>query len=313
MFGFNISNQRQCRRTVGCATALVLCVLTVVGCSSRTTPAPVTQVYTGNTIYDYEAASLAAASYQVQAGETLYSIAFRANIDVRELAQMNQLSAPFTIYPGQILRLKALAQPLTQGAQARAKPSVERVSATPPSRPTETSQSATNRTQAVETKTVASTQQKEYVGVEATDSTSKQQSVSVRPTPEPQVRNQDVVWQWPVDGEVIRDFSLQQAGNKGLDFGGQRGAPVRAAAAGKVVYVGSALRGYGRLIILKHNDDFITAYAHNDELLVSEQQWVEAGQTIARMGSSDSDRVKLHFEVRFRGKSVNPRNYLPKR
>lgn len=310
MFGFSIVRQRRYSRSVVRRGTLVLCLLSLVGCSSRTTPAPVTQVYTGNTIYDYEAASLSAASYQVQAGETLYSIAFRANIDVRELAQMNQLSAPFTIYPGQILRLQGASETLAQSFPAAAKPAATTTS----TRPTTAPKPTNNRTQTVETKTVASTQQKEYVGVEATDSTSKQQSVSVRPpTPEPQVRNQDVVWQWPVDGEVTRDFSLQQAGNKGLDFGGQRGAPVRAAAAGKVVYVGSALRGYGRLIILKHNDDFITAYAHNDELLVSEQQWVEAGQTIARMGSSDSDRVKLHFEVRFRGKSVNPRNYLPRR
>ena len=96
-----------------------------------------------------------------------------------------------------------------------------------------------------------------------------------------------------------------------MDFAGQKGDAVHAAAAGKVVYVGSGLRGYGNLIILKHNDDFITAYAHNEKILVTEQQWVDVGQPIAEMGDSGTTRVMLHFEVRYRGKSVNPRHYLP--
>ena len=126
------------------------------------------------------------------------------------------------------------------------------------------------------------------------------------------VANKDIQWRWPVTGAVIEDFSLSERGNKGLDFAGNRGDPVRAAAAGKVVYVGSALRCFGQLIILKHNDDFITAYAHNDKILVQEQDWVDVGETIAEMGDSGTQRVKLHFEVRYRGKSVNPRHYLPK-
>lgn len=111
---------------------------------------------------------------------------------------------------------------------------------------------------------------------------------------------------------MIRDFSTAAAGNKGLDFAGTKGDPVYAAAAGKVVYAGNALKGYGNLIILKHNDDYITAYAHNDKLLIKEQQWVSAGDVIAEMGNTEAERVKLHFEVRFRGKSVNPRHYLPR-
>ena len=123
--------------------------------------------------------------------------------------------------------------------------------------------------------------------------------------------NAELAWQWPSTGKVIEHFSLKDRGNKGLDFAGDRGDPVKAAAAGKVVYVGSALRGFGNLIILKHNDDYITAYAHNEDILVKEKEWVDMGETIARMGDSGAKQVKLHFEVRFRGKSVNPEHYLP--
>lgn len=270
------------------ATSLVILLH---GCGSRSQPAPVSSVYKGKTIHDYERASLTSSSYQVGEGETLYSIAFRANVDVRSLAQLNNLSAPYTIYPGQTLQLKRSSARSTQRVESKPKS---------PQRTTNNQQS----------KPIADISQKEYL--ENKNTTKQVVRVPVPSTPEPRVANADITWQWPSEAPVIAEFSLQQAGNKGIDFGGERGAPVLAAAAGKVVYVGNALRGFGRLIILKHNDDFITAYAHNDALLVKEQQFVRAGEEIARMGSSDADRVKLHFEVRFRGKSVNPRNYLPK-
>jgi len=276
----------------------LMVALVLVGCAGRTEPAPVRTIYTGKSIYDYERASLATSAYEVKAGETLYSIAFRANKDVRELAALNNISAPYTIYPGQSLRIESSSA----------------ISASPPKKPANSSSKQASspvkaKPVARQPKPVAESQKKEYV-----ENVAKKQRPIERPktSVEPQLSNAEIAWQWPSKGPVIGDFSLQQAGNKGLDFGGERGDPVQAAAAGKVVYVGNALRGFGRLIILKHNDDFITAYAHNDELLVKEQDWVTKGQEIALMGSSDSDRVKLHFEVRFRGKSVNPRHYLPK-
>lgn len=110
---------------------------------------------------------------------------------------------------------------------------------------------------------------------------------------------------------MISHFSTKQEGNKGIDIAGRQGDKIVAAADGVVVYAGNALRGYGRLVIIKHNDDYLSAYAHNDEILVQEQQNVNVGQQIAKMGNTDSEKVMLHFEVRFRGKSVNPMKYLP--
>ena len=116
---------------------------------------------------------------------------------------------------------------------------------------------------------------------------------------------------WPHQGQVIAGFD--EAKNKGLDFAGKAGDPVLAAADGKVVYAGSGLSGYGNLVILKHNNTFLTAYAHNQTLLVKEDQAVVKGQRIAEMGNSDADRVKLHFEIRKQGKPVDPSKYLPSR
>jgi len=116
---------------------------------------------------------------------------------------------------------------------------------------------------------------------------------------------------WPGNGAVLTGFD--EVKNKGVDIAGNAGDPVLAAAEGKVVYAGSGLRGYGNLIILKHNNTYLTAYAHNQTLLVKEDQTVKRGQKIAEMGNSDADRVKLHFEVRKQGKPVDPTKYLPAR
>ncbi|HPH14532.1 MAG TPA: peptidoglycan DD-metalloendopeptidase family protein [Burkholderiaceae bacterium] len=136
------------------------------------------------------------------------------------------------------------------------------------------------------------------------------------PTPAPvapaAVAPQDEInWIWPTNGVVLAGFD--EVKNKGLDLGGKAGDPVVAAADGRVVYVGAGLRGYGNLIILKHNNTYLTAYAHNQTLLVKEDQSVRQGQKIAEMGNSDSDRVKLHFEVRRQGKPVDPAKHLPPR
>ncbi|EKE84787.1 peptidoglycan DD-metalloendopeptidase family protein [Idiomarina xiamenensis] len=275
--------------------------MNLVACSSRQQPAPVSSVYTGKTVYDFTPSSLnQQQAYQVQRGETLYSIAFRADLDVNELARLNGLSAPYTIYPGQTIKLKPtkVASRGTNNTSSRSNGNKE------------SPKISTNGL----TKPVAKPPAKRYVDAKAQQKQQKKQP----PKPaswsssEAQVASADIRWQWPSTANVSSEFSLQELGNKGLDFSGQRGDPIVAAAAGKVVYVGNALRGYGQLIILKHNDDYITAYAHNDKLLVKEQQWVDAGQVIAQMGDTGSDTVKLHFELRFRGKSVNPRHYLPK-
>lgn len=250
------------------------------GCAQREEAAPVKKVYTGKSILDYERATLSSSTYEVAPGDTLYSIAFRADQDVRTLARYNQLSEPYTIYPGQVLRLQ---HSVTKSAQ-----------------------------------TLEQNEDKRYLKKERNKKVAQPvaKQPSVTPVSRSPVENfpdsKAIRWQWPVKSKVIREFSTAEAGNKGLDFAGQRNDPVYAAAAGKVVYAGNALKGYGNLIIMKHNDDYITAYAHNQQLLVKEQQWVNAGDEIARMGDTDAEQVKLHFEVRFRGKSVNPRHYLPR-
>jgi len=122
----------------------------------------------------------------------------------------------------------------------------------------------------------------------------------------------NIKWNWPAQGDVIAKFSLVSPVNKGIDIAGRLGEPVLAAAAGTVVYAGSGLLGYGNLVIIKHNDRYLSAYAHSDRLLVKENQQVKARQPIAEIGSSGTDKVKVHFEIRRDGKPVDPMRYLPK-
>lgn len=292
----------------------------LTGCAQRSEPAPVDSVYQGRTVHDFSRGSLSDQAYQVQRGDTLYSIAFRAEMDLRDIARLNNLNEPYNIQPGQVLRLAAEApnQPVAN-ANTVQRSSINR------------QKSVNERKDASETdlsRGIVSKSEQEY-GKNRTDQQSSQQSDSVRPAQQASVpppaaaaRSQTarstsslegpIEWQWPSQGRITRRFSNDRPGASGIIFSGSKGDPVTAAAAGKVVYVGSALRGFGRLIILKHNDDFITAYAHNDSLMVQEQEWVAAGQQIATMGDSDADDVRLRFELRYQGSSVNPEQYLPR-
>jgi lipoprotein NlpD len=132
-------------------------------------------------------------------------------------------------------------------------------------------------------------------------------STAKTPTPNAPVDR----WSWPAEGKVSRAYSAER--HKGIDLAGERGSPVMATAAGVVVYAGTGVTGYGALLIVKHNDTYLSAYGHNDALLVAEGQRVDAGQVIARMGSTSSDSVKLHFEIRRNGRPVNPTALLPQR
>ncbi len=123
---------------------------------------------------------------------------------------------------------------------------------------------------------------------------------------------QRVAWIWPTEGTILERYSVSGP-NKGIDIAGRKGQPILAAAAGQVVYEGGGLRGYGQLIIIKHNADFLSAYAHCDKIYVKEGNVIKRGQRIADMGSSGADRVKLHFEIRYRGAPVDPQNYLPRK
>jgi len=122
--------------------------------------------------------------------------------------------------------------------------------------------------------------------------------------------NGRVFWRWPTQGKIIKTFSLTSGGNRGIDIAGKSGQPIKAAAKGRVVYAGSGLRGYGNLIILKHNQNYLSAYGYNKKLLVKDGDQVKLGQSIALMGSNDSGKVMMHFEIRYQGKPVNPLKYI---
>ena len=264
-------------------------------------------------------------TYTVKRGDTLFYIAWVTGNDFRDLAQRNNIPAPYALNVGQVLQVgNASGQPITgenavSQASARASggattstTSAQKSTAVVASQPTITysessgEQSATkmlpNNKPATTTTTVVAP-----VTAPTTVSTT-QPTASSTSTSSP-----ISAWRWPTDGKVIENFSGAEGGNKGIDIAGSKGQAIVATADGRVVYAGNALRGYGNLIIIKHNDDYLSAYAHNDTMLVREQQEVKAGQKIATMGSTGTSSTRLHFEIRYKGKSVNPLQYLPQR
>ena len=268
----------------------------VLGCSSRDTPAPVATSYGYTALKDRVKSNINSSYYTVKKGETLYSISWRANSDVRSIAKLNKLSTPYNIFPGQ--KLIVSKKNSSNASQTIASNSFANQS----------KQGVTNKTQKPIKKIVAPNKKQEY-GKNVRNIKVGKKVASQGLTFSKKIRE----WQWPASGKVIARFSTAQQGNKGIDIAGRRGDKVKAAAKGKVVYAGSGLRGYGQLVIVKHNDDYLSAYAHNDKILVKEKQLVDAGDVIAKMGDTGEQRVMLHFEVRFRGKSVNPMKYLPKK
>ena len=215
--------------------------------------------------------------YTVKAGDSLMSISRKSGVSYSNLIRINHLQKPYGIYTGQRIYLKSNSS--SESLADRIPQKVVPVAGG-------NTQTTANSTAVPASVATAST--KVVSG--------KSRAVS------------GVSWMWPARGTVIRNFSST---NKGIDIAGSRGQNVNAAASGQVVYSGNALRGYGNLIIINHDNEYLSAYAHNDMLLVKEGQRVKKGQVIAKMGSTDASRVMLHFEIRYRGNSVNPRKYLP--
>lgn len=228
--------------------------------------------------------------HTVQRGETLYQIAFRYGTDWRTLAANNGLSQPFTIYPGQQIAIGSARAPATRPPVAAQ--STPARPATQPAPARTTPPAATPAPSAAALPPGATS------------------SRPATPAPTAQVPARVAGWNWPADGPLIARFGSL---NKGIDIAGELGQPVRAAADGAVVYAGRGLIGYGEMLIIKHDETYLSAYAHNSRLLVNEGDRVRAGQTVAEMGSSGTDRVKLHFEIRRRGQPIDPMTYLPKR
>jgi lipoprotein NlpD len=284
----------------------------LLGCSSSSyKSAPVADVtIKKNSTASYKSVqSITGTTYKVMKGDTLYSIAWRGNLDVNRLAQYNDLSSPYIIKQGQTLNLVSIN-----------KKNKSVVKITTPAKQ-QTSQKASKKTatscadqscKKKDEQVVVVKNTKEYPVTTSNKKIVKKENVSntkIKSNSNTKVSK----WRWPTKGKLTNTFSSSQAGMKGISLTNKRGTPINATASGEVVYAGSGLRGFGNLIIIKHNDDYLSAYAHNEKLLIRENEHITMGQKIAIMGDSGTDSVKLHFEIRYRGKSVDPLRYLPKR
>lgn len=255
--------------------------------------------------------------YTVKRGDTLYRIALENGQDYRDLATWNGLVNPSSIKEGQVLRVSPPAVSDASGAVV-GKP----IASTPVVEVRSLDNVPASNVAAVNNDKLKREPRvgKEPYSDEAFARLNRGESspkpvIETKPDPKvepvPPAGPDDVTWAWPSTGKVVAGFN--DASSKGLDFSGKPGDPVTAAGDGKVVYAGSGLRGYGELVIVKHNATFLSAYAHNRKILVKEGQSVTRGQKIAEMGNTDSDAVKLHFEIRRQGKPIDPLQYLPKK
>jgi lipoprotein NlpD len=325
--------------------SLLLCVagaILLAGCASN--PAPVEDrsldESTPSTTRTQELAPQASTlggGYRVQRGDTLYAIAFKHGVDVRDLASWNSVAAPYRIYPGQELRLSA-GEHAPRAAVTQTTP--DRVVASTPSEPPVMRQNpqveksaapASMGFQDVEpTPEAAPSAPPPVVAERAVAAPAPSVAPPIAPPPKPapvvvevspvkpaestpQLNAGGVSWRWPGRGKVVGTYISGDQTRQGVDIAGSVGDPVQAAADGEVVYSGNGLLGYGELIIVKHNASFLSAYGHNRKRLVQEGDKVKAGQQIAELGSSASSREELHFEIRKNGKPVNPLDYLPVR
>ncbi len=245
--------------------------------------------------------------YIVNHGDTLFYIAWITGYDFRNLAKQNHIIEPYSLSVGQSIQLDknftnaGSKKLMTTNVSKRGAPKflssdqmktlmVNHSSIHSNSNIVDKKIALSSATNSIVTSRIAS------VSASSISSTSS-------------VSN----WVWPANGKIIDNFSLSEGGNKGVDIAGHIGQAIFSTAAGRVVYAGNALRGYGNLVIIKHNNAYLSAYAHNDTMLVREQQEVKAGQKVATMGSTGTSSVRLHFEIRYKGKSVNPLHYLPRR
>jgi len=291
--------------------------LALAGCASNT-PAPVVG-REGMPATTAPAAAKAKDTYVVKGGDTLYSIAREHGMDYRELIALNSIENPNHIAVGRTLKVRpqagggatatAVTSPVVMAQPITVEPLVEK-------RPL----AASGNTDMLKREPRAGKEPySDRALAEAQGQPSAKPEAAPAPaagekpaeTKAPEVGGDEVAWIWPANGKTIGTYS--ENGGKGVDIAGKAGDPVLAASDGRVVYSGTGLRGYGKLVILKHNNTYLSAYAHNQTILVKEGQSVTKGQKIAEMGNSDADQVKLHFEVRRLGKPVDPLKYLPAR
>jgi lipoprotein NlpD len=301
--GVSLTSGQQRKRLAGLGLGAAVFAAILSGCSSSpsTSPQVVDRTHGGGSTVPARPQTTAG-QYVVQRGDTLYSIAFRFGWDWKALAARNNIPPPYTIRPGQRVRFDLPQQGSAPVVAQPSRPPVTSVPNTPAqtaSRPPVTTQPP-------------------VVIPSPPQQPASQPPVATSGTPATPGKVQQVPrsakgWAWPSAGVLIGKFSSNGSLNKGIDIAGELGQPVLAASDGSVVYAGSGLRGYGELVIIKHSDAYVSAYGHNRRLLVREGQQVKVGQHIAEMGSTGTDRVKLHFEIRRQGKPVDPLQYLPRR
>ncbi|MGZ5010841.1 MAG: peptidoglycan DD-metalloendopeptidase family protein [Methylobacter sp.] len=250
--------------------------------------------------------------YQVKKGDTLYAISLIYDVDYRQLAQWNGIAPPYTIEIGQKIRLSdpnssnsPMHDHMDTGAQKKAKQNTTA---------TATNRISLQKNPAVSLNTKPNLAYRPAYKVHPFNNTSEKIGSSPQKKPIISIDNANMLklnFQWPIKGKILKSFS--QADNKGIDIAGAMGQNVSAAEGGKVVYSGQGLIGYGNLLIIKHNDLYLSAYANNSQLLVTEGYTVEKGDVIAKVGQAGSNKTSLHFEIRKNGKPVNPLNLLPEK
>ncbi len=236
-------------------------------------------------------------TYDVRKGDTLYAIAFGYGLDAMSIAKWNDISSPYVIYPGQKLRLSA--PPGRQGGNDRSS-GVTISSVKTPGQVTTRTVSRPPKSTSTES---TPTKSKPVTDTSKTTKPVSSKSNSADPKS----------WKWPTKGRVLRGYVAGDPARNGLDISGQQGQSINASTGGLVVYSGNGLIGYGELIIIKHSEKMLSAYAHNKVRLVNEGEQVSSGQKIAEMGRNANDEQLLHFEIRSQGKPVNPLIYLPKK
>ncbi len=261
------------------------------------------------------------AAYPVASGDTIYSIAWKYELDPFELARWNNIESPYRIYPGQRLSMRPPANTGQSGASTRGRPAASG------RRPDTVTVSKGDTLYGLASQYNVSVSQLASINglrspyMITPGQTLRLTAPKVETPPATVARqtnkasspddNRAITWQWPVQGRLITTFKSNKSGRKGIDIAASEGRDIRAAAPGKVVYSGNGLISYGNLVIIKHNRTYLSAYAHNRKLLVSEGDAIRAGQKIAELGQTGTDSPRLHFEIRKNGKPVNPLKYLP--
>jgi lipoprotein NlpD len=317
---------------------LVVLSLTLAACANNP-PAPVVERSSNTVPAASSVAPATAGMYTVKKGDTLYSIALDHGQDYKDIAAWNNLDNPSVIKIGQTLKVTpaegsapvAVAKPIASPGTIEAKPitgdnasgnaagsSAGGLAGNLAGNTDSLKRGPKGGTVAYSEAALAAAQ-KEASGdqpivipsapaVPATPETSMPEKTTPEKAP---VAGGDVDWQWPANGKLLASFA--EGSNKGLDIGGKTGDAVQAAADGVVSYAGSGLRGYGNLVVIRHNATWLSVYAHNSKILVKEKQAVKRGQKIAEMGSTDAASPRLHFEIRQQGKPVDPQKILPAR